>query len=361
MKRILFVDDEPGIRRVYEELPSFFGPDYSITIAESGDEALSHISSQRYDVVVSDLQMPEMSGSELLQRVAHRSPSTARVVVSGYPDELTVAKCLTAGHRYFTKPFNPVTLIQSVSALCQAREAVASDKIRQVVGRIEALPTPSETYLQMVRAFNSSTTQISEIAEILGREPSLSAKLLQMVNSTMFGASHRIISLEESIQRIGLGALKALILATHVFDHFFQTPSFKPKLQKIWTHCGKVAHRARQIAQDQSWPAEACEESFFAGLLHDVGRVVMVTCPEVERRALFPEYALEHDDLSAQFALSHTIDAEAGAYLLSLWGIPDPVVNAVRTFRFSEVIKPDAPSAAPALALAHELELSNVP
>ena len=47
MKRILFVDDEPGIRRVYEMLPSFFGPDYDVTIAESGDEALSHLSSQR--------------------------------------------------------------------------------------------------------------------------------------------------------------------------------------------------------------------------------------------------------------------------------------------------------------------------
>ena len=152
-----------------------FGPDYSLTIAESGDEALSHLSSHRYDVLVSDLSMPQMSGSELLQRVAHRSPSTARVVVSGFPDELTVAKCLTVGHRYFTKPFNPVTLIQSICALCQAREAVANDKIRQVVGKIEALPTPSEMYLQMVRAFNSSETQISDIAEILAREPSLSA------------------------------------------------------------------------------------------------------------------------------------------------------------------------------------------
>lgn len=358
MKRILFVDDEPGVRRIYEELPSFFGPDYSLTIAESGEEALSHLRSQRYDVLVSDLSMPEMSGSELLQRVAHQSPSTARVVVSGFPDELTVAKCLTAGHRYFTKPFNPVTLIQSVTALCRARDAVVNEKVRQVVGRIEALPTPSETYLQMVRAFNSSKTQISEIAEILAREPSLSAKLLQMINSAMFGVSHQIISLEESIQRMGLGPLKALILATQVFDLFFQKPGFKSKLQEIWTHSSNVAHRAREIAEERNWSSEECEECFFAGLLHDVGRVVLVACPEVERKALFPDYDVGHDDHSAQFALSHSIDAEAGAYLLSLWGIPDPIVDAVRTFRFSGVINTDEPSAAPALALAHELELS---
>jgi HD-like signal output (HDOD) protein len=356
----MFVDDEPGIRRVYEMLPSFFGDDYDLTIAESGDEALALLSSQRFDVIVSDLQMPEMSGSELLQRVAHRSPSTARVVVSGFPDEITVAKCLTAGHRYFTKPFNPVTLMQSVRALCQAREAVSSDRIREVVGKIEALPTPSETYLQMVRAFNSSTAQISEIAEILAREPSLSAKLLQMTNSVMFGTAQQIVSLEESIQRMGLGALKALILATQVFDFFHQKPGLKAKLQEIWTHSGNVALRARQVAQERGWPAEACEESFFAGLLHDIGRVVMAACPEVERKTLFPEYDLAHDDVSAQFALSHTIDAEAGAYLLSLWGIPDPIANAVRTFRFAGMIQADVPSAGCALALAHELELSPV-
>ena len=119
-----------------------------------------------------------------------------------------------------------------------------------------------------------------------------------MINSTMFGASHRITSLEESIQRIGLGPLRALILATQVFDLFFQKPGFKSKLQKIWTHSSSVANRARQIAQDRAWPAEAVEESFFAGLLHDVGRVVMVACPEVERKALFPEYDLAHDDRS---------------------------------------------------------------
>jgi len=356
-KRILCVDDEPGIRQVYEMLPSFLGSDFLVTTTANGDEALAQIAAAPYDVIISDLLMPGLSGSELLKKVAQISPSTARVVISGFPDELTVARCLVVGHRYFTKPFSPVTLMGSVRALCQARDVASSDKVRQLVGKIEGLPTPPDSYVEILKKFNDPNTAIRSLAECLEHDPAVSVKLLQAVNSPLFGAARRIDSIEESIQRIGLNVLKALVLSIHFFN-FYQKPGLKFQLQKIWDHSSAVAHRARQIAHERSWPAEVCEESFFAGLLHDLGRVVLSTCPDEDRWALFPEYDPCHDDVSACFALSHTIDSEAGAYLLALWGIPDRVVNAVRTFRFSGVISPDEPCAAAALALAHELELS---
>ena len=354
-KRILCVDDEPGIRQVYEMLPSFLGTDYCVTTTANGDEALAEISASSYDVIVSDLHMPGLSGSDLLKKVAQISPGTARVVVSGFPDELTVAKCLVAGHRYFTKPFSPVTLMGSVRALCEARELASSDRIRQLVGKIEALPTPTDSYVQILKKFSDPHMEIHDVAESLEHDPAVSVKLLQAVNSPLFGVARKVDSIEESIQRIGLNVLKALVLSIHFFS-FYQKPGLKFELQKIWEHSSHVAQRARQIAQERSWPVEVCEESFFAGLLHDLGRVVLSACPDEERQALFPEYNPSHDDFSPCFALSHTIDAEAGAYLLALWGIPEPVINAVRTFRFSDVISSDKPSAAAALAVAHELD-----
>ena len=91
-------------------LPPFLGEDYDAITASNAREALDHLSRGGFDIVVSDLTMPEISGVELLARVAEISPSTARVVVSGFADEITVAKCLMAGHRYFSKPFDPIAL-----------------------------------------------------------------------------------------------------------------------------------------------------------------------------------------------------------------------------------------------------------
>jgi HD-like signal output (HDOD) protein/CheY-like chemotaxis protein len=356
MKRILFVDDEPSIRGIYNMLPSVLGPDYSVTTAGTPEEGLSQVANEDYDVVVSDLMMPGMSGAELLSRVARISPSSIRVVVSGFADELTLAKCLLAGHRYFTKPFNPVRLTESLHALSQAREAVACGKISSLVGKMESLPTPSDTYLALIKALNSDSNPITRIADILERDPSLCAKILQAVNSAMFGSGRAVVCLTEALQLLGLQVLKALILTIQVFD-FYQNPKLKEQLEQIWTHSSKVARRARHFAAESGWAAEICNEAFFAGLLHDIGRVVLIASPEQERHALFPEYDSAHDDFSAHFALSHAVEAEAGAYLLSIWGIPETIVTAVRTFRCVPG-EPSAASAAAAVGIAHELEMS---
>jgi len=99
--RVLFVDDEPSIRGIYQMLDSFLGEEFTVQTAGGGDEALELMTKSSYDVVISDLTMPKMTGVEFLTEVANRSPASARVVVSGYVDEMSIAKCCLVGHRYF--------------------------------------------------------------------------------------------------------------------------------------------------------------------------------------------------------------------------------------------------------------------
>lgn len=357
-KTVLFVDDEPSIRGIYEMLGPFLGSEYCVKTASSGREAISLVQKQAFDVVVSDLLMPEISGAELLGKVAQLSPSTARVVVSGFADEITVAKCLLAGHRYFTKPFNPIALTSAIQSLNDAREGVETEKLRDVVGKLEALPTPSETYLQLMKALNAQDRPMAEIAGIVERDPSLAAKVLQAVNSAMFGAGRRVTSLSEALQLIGLHVLRALVLTIQVFD-FYQNPTLKAELQRVWAHSANVARRAKNFALEQRWPGEVCEEAFLAGLLHDIGKIILGSTPELERKTLFPEYDLCGGGENAAF--SAKLEAEAGAYLLSLWGIPDGIVEAVRKYRGCSIESVREPSAAMALAIAHDLETGTAP
>ncbi len=355
-KRVLFVDDEPSIRSVYAMLPPFLGDDYEVVAVSTAREALARISRESFDVVVSDLMMPEMTGAELLARVAEGSPATARVVVSGFGDEITVAKCLLAAHRYFTKPFNPIALTTTIQSLVRAREASSNDSIRKLVGKLDALPTPSETYLGLMKALNARDKTLAEIALILERDPSLAAKVLQAVNSAMFGVGRRVVSLVEALQIMGLHVLRALVLTIQVFD-FYQKPELKAELKKVWTHSVNVANQARRVCQARNWPEEICEEAFLSALLHDIGRIILAATPEPVRARFFPEYQFVTGESGC--ALSRAIEAEAGGYLLGLWGIPDGIVTAVRTYS-SYAGLADTPSAAHALAIAHELEVSSV-
>lgn len=361
-KRVLFVDDEPSIRGIFEMLGPFLGEDTTVMTAGSGREALNLFAEEPFDVIVSDLTMPEMSGAELLARVAELSPSTARVVLSGDADELTVAKCLLAAHRYFTKPFDPITLVKAVQSLNKAVDAAPRAEIRAMVGKLDALPTPSDTYLKLMKALNAGDKSIEEIAAIVEADPSLATKVLQAVNSAMFGVGRRIVSLTEAVQMIGLQVLRALVLTISVFD-FFKNARLKSEVKQLWAHSSEVATQARKICLDRRWPSEVTEEAFLCGLLHDVGRLILAATPEETRTKLFQQYQFYRES-DVDCALSRLIEAEAAAYLLSLWGLPESVITTVHEHASgapTPVSSTDVASAAVALALAHDMGFGNAP
>src|SRR6476661_7371815 len=104
--RALLVDDEPSIRGIYEMLGSVLGDDYIISTAADAVEAKAAMDREPADIIVSDLVMPGKSGAELLLDLSKTHPESARIAVSGFADQITMAKCLTVAHRYFTKPFS---------------------------------------------------------------------------------------------------------------------------------------------------------------------------------------------------------------------------------------------------------------
>lgn len=359
-KRVLFVDDEPSIRGIFEMLTPFLEEGTEVVTAGNGREALDHFSRGRFDVIVSDLTMPEMSGAELLARVSQISPGTARVVVTGDVDSLTVAKCLLAGHRYFTKPFDPLSLTREIQSLNRAVDLAPRSEIRGMVGKLDTLPTPSESYMQLLNALNSADRSIDDIAAIVEADPSLATKVLQAVNSAMFGAGRKIISLSEALQIIGLQVLRALVLTIHVFD-YYQNPRMKTELKQLWNHSASVAKNAREICQQREWKAAVAEEAFLCGLLHEVGRLILAATPETVRKSLFPQYEFFREP-GKDSLVSRLIEAEASTYLLSLWGLPESIVKTVHEYTVgtaSPVSSMEEGSAAVALALAHEIEKSD--
>jgi putative nucleotidyltransferase with HDIG domain len=334
-KRIIFVDDEPSIRGIYEMLQPFFGNGYSVTTAPGGEEALAFMKVAfmkdcSFDVIVSDLTMPRMTGIQLLSEVSQRYPSTARIVVSGFADEITSAKCLMVGHRYFTKPFDPTALTEVIISLCDARTFAANDRIREYVGKIEAIPTLSETYIELTKALRSPTLPIRDIATIIENDLALTAKVLQTVNSVRFAPSRRVQSVFEAVQLIGFEVVRALVLSIQVFEFCHKTAKTE-LFQTIWSHSLRTAIRAKRLAEFEDLPQEACDETFLLGLLHDIGKVVLgASCPE-QYYALWAKNRSNSSALiDAESELFGADHAHVGAFLLRLWGLPEALASGVQ-------------------------------
>ena len=90
-QRILFVEDNPVLLQMYETMMSSELDAWGVATAADGQEALGLITQGPFDVIVSDMRMPGMSGVELLQEVRNLHPQTSRVIISGIGDQEEIA------------------------------------------------------------------------------------------------------------------------------------------------------------------------------------------------------------------------------------------------------------------------------
>ena len=158
----------------------------------------------------------------------------------------------------------------------------------------------------------------------------MSAKLMQMVNSSFFGIQQRIESPAHAAALLGLNVLKPLIISSGIFSKFSTDCINNYSAEALIEHSLTVSHLAKQIALIQTDSKELAEDALLAGLLHDVGQLLLVAnLPEEYDNTL----ALAHDkEVPLYVAENQTIGAnhaDVGAYLLGLWGLENSIIEAV--------------------------------
>lgn len=114
-KKVMFVDDEEGVRLAWNRYLSEHG--FDVTTAEDGEKAISKLQHEKVDVVVSDLKMPTIDGVELLQWIHDEQPDTRFILLTGYGNETVEQKVRELGaFDYLNKPISPDTLAAVVTA-----------------------------------------------------------------------------------------------------------------------------------------------------------------------------------------------------------------------------------------------------
>jgi HD-like signal output (HDOD) protein len=323
-QRILFVDDDPNVLGGLSSLLRKDRRRWDIEFAESGEAAFAMFASGPFDAIVCDMRMPGMDGAALLQRVKWAFPETTRIVLSGQADRDGIIRALPVTHQFLSKPCDADVLRGVLERVCGLQTLLVNDTMRKIIGRVHRLPSEPSTYWELVRAAERQDVSTADVAAIVERDPAMSAKVLQLVNSAYFGLVQRVTSIAVAITYIGIDLLKALTLSTHVFKAL-EGPH-KGQLTALQNRSLMTARLAHRFASD----AKQRDEAFSTAIVHDVGEVVLAYA--------FPERFLEMIRVSAErhqswyaaepefFGTSH---AEVGAYLLGIWGLPISMIEVV--------------------------------
>jgi len=324
------VDDEEnvlhGLRRMLHPLRHEWAPAF----ARSGPEALVILATAAFDAVVTDMRMPEMNGAALLDEVRKRYPDIVRIVLSGQTDTASIVRSIDSVHQFLSKPTDPDTLKNTVERALAMRRLLAADPLKRLVSRMTSLPSLPALYHQLIEELNSEDADINRLERIISQDLSMSAKMLQMVNSAFFGLRQKVTSVGRAVLLLGLDTIKGLAMASHVFCSISQQRVTHFSLDALWRHSIIVSGGAKRIAACEAADNRTIDDAFAAGMLHDIGKLILASeLPKPYHQVL----ELCENEAMALIEAEQTVlgatHAEVGAYLLGLWGLPDPILEGV--------------------------------
>jgi len=210
------------------------------------------------------------------------------------------------------------------------------DTAKAVVVDAKELFSLPDIYLQLNEMIRDSRFSVTDIGSVIAKDPSLSARLLRVVNSSFYGFQSKIDTISRAISIVGLDDLYNLVVTTCVVDRFAKVSSELVDMTDFWmrsVHCGVVS---KLLAKE--CPAINAERLFLAGLLHDIGSLVIYQkMPELATKVLL---AIRYDRRLLtgfeQEILGFT-HADVGKELLSLWGLPESLYELIEFYRQPEL------------------------
>lgn len=327
--KVLIVDDDAnslsGLRRVFRTLR----PSWHISFAVGGPEAAEMIDQEAFDVVVSDMRMPQLDGGELLSRIQQHHPQTVRVILSGYAEQDCVLRAVTAAHQYVSKPSDAVTIAEIIERAMALRQMIGKTALRKLVGGLSNLPTPSPLYRRLNEEMDSPRASVASVTDIISSDVAMSAELLKLTNSSFFALAQKVTTPMQAVRILGFDTVKALVVRSSLFRTYADNSHIARMLQPLNDYSLNLASLARQLAKSQKLNTTMVEQSGAAAMMAQIGMLILLD-GFTDRYTALLETSQSIDELAAKertiFGVSH---GEVGAYLLGLWGFCDPVVEAV--------------------------------
>jgi putative nucleotidyltransferase with HDIG domain len=327
MTRILFVDDEIKILEGLQRMLRPRRKEWEMAFAPGGQAALTMLEASTFDVIVSDMRMPGIDGAALLEIAREKYPNVLRIILSGYTELEASYRAVPVAHQFLLKPCDPDALRTAIERATSLVEVLHSKMLASLVGSLRELPSLPRTYAELRQALSDPDSSIDQVVRIVEQDVAISAKVLQLVNSAFFGVTREIADIQTAVSYLGMTILQNLVLSVEAFRTFQPKkaiPGFS--LEEFHQHSQLSARLASEIGRR----ARISNAVTVGGLLHDIGKLVIAeSAPEHFARVIQgvrqdrrPAFMIEEELVG----VSH---AEVGAYLLSLWGLPSPVVEAV--------------------------------
>jgi putative nucleotidyltransferase with HDIG domain len=202
--------------------------------------------------------------------------------------------------------------------------------IQAQLARCPSLPSLGSINKALQDLLLNEQRYTAQIAEIIRRDPSLTSRLLRLVNSVYYGLTTPVNSIEEAVFYLGVRQIRQLAMVTPVIEDFQRlTRQCNFPWREFWQHCIGTALLTREVTTNVPGPSE--DTDYVAGLVHDIGKIVMAWSfpehfSEIHRQALPGQRALSEIE-DEVLGINH---CELGALYLERHRLPELMIFAAR-------------------------------
>ncbi len=326
---LLFVEKEQSrIAELIEQLVPLQS-EWDVMFAETGERALQILANNEIDIVFTNADIVLPSGANLLGEIKRIFPRTIRFAMVQNLENPIIPQVSQYVHQFVTKPITREHLKNRVNRTLRLKSILNNEKVVNLVKDTTTVPSLPEIYLQIEEEAGKPNFSLPKIANLISKDPNLAAKVLQIVNSALFGIQREVTNIGFAITYLGVNVIKSLVFYIQLLSSFKITKDNRKYLEQIWQHSLIVASTSYRLAQKFFSHKYDIDSAYTAGVLHDIGKFVLLNTSTYPQNVKTLSEQKFIDNLEAEQEIFGCTHAEIGGYLLGLWGFPHGIVEAV--------------------------------
>jgi putative nucleotidyltransferase with HDIG domain len=329
-KRLLFVEGDAVASRDLSRLLEPLRDQWDMVFTANPAEALAALEREPFDAVVAALGLTGMTGVGFLNDAVKHRPQTLRFIRCTPQERKDLKGFVGTAPQHFSTELDAEGAQLVIKRAFLVDDWFTHEAIKTLLAKLHKMPTLPTLYTQILHELQAPDVAIDSVARLIAKDPVMTAKMLQLVNSAYFALPREVTDPVEAVMFLGAERTRSLILLAKVFSQFDKHQCEGFHLEELWRHSLAVGSYAHLICQTERKDTRLADQAFTAGLLHDIGKLLLAgNLPEPYGRVLDQAQRRKLPPVTVEAEVFGATHAELGACLLGTWGLPLGILEAI--------------------------------
>ncbi len=286
--------------------------DWVVHGINTGAQALKLASQEDIDIIITETNLCDTTGFELLNNVRVAHENIIRFTLTADLESEIVLESARVNHRFIAKPVTLVQLIANIEGSLELRDSLTQKPLLAMTDNIKSIPVLPVVYNEMMRELASAHSSLLRVGEIIESDTGLTITVLKIVNSAFYGLNQRVESVGQAVALLGVHLIKNITLTAKVFSKFEGSQISLKRLTELNEQAIATGALANQFARHAKLSKGIVDHCQLTGMLCNVGELIATTKLDSDDA--------EHTQISSSLL---------GAYILRSWTMPDAIIEAI--------------------------------